>query len=287
MYEINVLEDKYKIYEIRDNDSDSWVKIAPQRGGIIIGYGVEGIEKLYLDKDTFYDENANIRGGIPILFPICGKLENGKYSLEGNEYAMRNHGLARVSSWQVIDKHVDKNSAFIKIQFDSDDITRKSYPFDFQVIFTYTLENKCLKINQQYFNKSNRQMPVYIGFHPYFKADNKNIKYNTDATKYLDENDGKTKCYNGKLSLYGLAESPIFLDSKQNNISFAPFNNGKNIYLEYSKEFKYIVLWSVEEKDFICVEPWMALGNSMNTKNDLYYIKPMDNLELFFNIKAF
>ncbi|MDF2880587.1 MAG: galactose mutarotase-like enzyme [Clostridiaceae bacterium] len=287
MYEINILEDKYKIYEIRDNGSNSWVKIVPQRGGIIIGYGVDGIEKLYLDKDTFYDENANIRGGIPILFPICGKLKDGKYSIEENEYTMKNHGLARISKWQVIDEHIDKNSASIKIQFNSDEITRESYPFDFQVIFTYTLENKCLKINQQYFNKSNRDMPVYIGFHPYFKADNKNIKYNTDATKYLDENDGKIKCYNGKLSLYDMVESAIFLDSKQNNVNFVPCNDGKNIYLEYSKEFKYIVLWTVAEKNFVCVEPWMALGNSMNTKNDLSYIKAMDNLELFLNIKIF
>lgn len=287
MYEINISEDKYKIYEIKDNDSNSWVKIAPQRGGIIIGYGIEGVEKLYLDKDTFYDENANIRGGIPILFPICGKLEHGKYTINGNEYKMKNHGLARISKWKVIDEHIDENKASIKIQFESDDYTRKSYPFDFQVVFTYTLENKCLKINQQYFNKSDSEMPVYIGFHPYFKADNKNLKYNTDATKYLDENDGKTKCYNGKLNLHGMVESAIFLDSKQNSISFIPCNDEKRIFLEYSKEFNYIVLWAVEGKDFICVEPWMALGDAMNTKKDLSYIKPKDKLELYLNIKCF
>ena len=79
------------------------MKAAPERGGIIIGYGVEGTELLYLNNETFQDEEANVRGGIPILFPISGQLENGEYEWEGISYTMKNHGFARNMPWEVIE----------------------------------------------------------------------------------------------------------------------------------------------------------------------------------------
>ncbi len=54
MYQIKqYLDGQYQVYELIDSQSKAWVKAAPERGGIIIGYGTEGTELLYLNNETF------------------------------------------------------------------------------------------------------------------------------------------------------------------------------------------------------------------------------------------
>ena len=61
MYEIKQYKDgQYDVYELIDRRANAWMKAAPERGGIIIGYGVEGTELLYLNNETFQDEQANV-----------------------------------------------------------------------------------------------------------------------------------------------------------------------------------------------------------------------------------
>lgn len=285
MYEVICYKDKYDIYELKDKNTNSWVKVCPDRGGIIIAYGVYGKEMLYLDSDTFYDEKANIRGGIPILFPICGQLTNGSYVLNGKSYTMKNHGVARISKWAVINKE-DRDHASITIRLESNEETREMYPFDFELIFTYILKDGKLQILQQYKNNSDVKMPMYAGFHPYFYAKNKYINYRTDATKYIDLNDNKTKDFNGVIDLFKMKESAVFIDTKKKSISFRIEELNSNIDMQYGEEFKYVVLWSVENKDFVCVEPWMAMTNSFNTKQDIYYIESGEKVNTYLDISV-
>ncbi|MHC1681803.1 MAG: aldose epimerase [Clostridiaceae bacterium] len=283
MNQIKIYEDVFKIYELVESNTNSWVKVCPERGAIITSFGSFGEEKLYLDKDTFYDINANIRGGIPVLFPICSRLENMQYTLDGETYTMKNHGLARISSWEVIETGTE-DSAFIKLSFKSNEETKKSYPFDFEVIYTYILKDGKLSIEQEYINNSEKEMPFYAGFHPYFKSDRKELNYESDATKFLDENDGEVKEFNRVLDLNNYVESPILLDANKKLIAFKPVSNEKGIVLTYGEDFKYVVLWSVKGKDFVCVEPWTAIANAMNTKNDLLYVKKGESYKTFFDI---
>lgn len=283
MYEVICYKDKYDIYELKDNNTNSWVKVCPERGGIIIAYGVNGKEMLYLDSDTFYDEKANIRGGIPILFPICGQLANGSYEFNGKSYTMKNHGVARISKWAVVNKE-DRDQASITIKLESNEETREMYPFDFELIFTYILKDGKLQILQQYKNNSDVKMPIYAGFHPYFYAKNKNINYRTDATKYTDLNDNKIKDFNGAIDLSKMKESAVFINAKKRSISFRIEELNSNIDMQYGEEFKYVVLWSVENKDFVCVEPWMAMTNSFNTKQDIYFIESGEKVNTYLDI---
>lgn len=283
MNEIKVYEDGFKIYELIEEKTNSWVKVCPERGAIIISFGSFGEEKLYIDKNTFYDINTNIRGGIPVLFPICSRLEGGQYSLDGIMYNMKNHGLARINQWEVVETGKEE-SVFIKLVFKSNEETKKSYPFDFEVIYTYILKHGKLSIEQEYKNLSEREMPFYVGFHPYFKSNRKELTYGIDSTSFLDDNDGKVKAFEGTIDLNNYVESPILLDSKERIVSFKPVSNEKGLVLTYGDGFKYVVLWSVKDKDFVCVEPWTAISNSMNTKKDLLYVKKGESYKTFFNI---
>lgn len=283
MYNVKIIEDqKYQVYMLEDTETNSWIKVAPERGGIIFSYGVNGDELFYLNEETFYDTEKNIRGGNPILFPISGQLTGGAYEWNGKTYIMKNHGFARDASWQVLKSDTD-NRAALTLKLTSNEQTKDSYPFDFEVIFIYVLEKGKLTIQQEYHNKGSESMPIYPGFHPYFKMNEKNLSYYTDATKYYDYNDNEVKEFIGTVDITNLKESVVFLDAKQTNISF-PIGE-KRIKLEYGKEFKYIVLWTESGKEFICVEPWMALTDEFNRKEELVMINGQDTLKTEFSIK--
>jgi galactose mutarotase-like enzyme len=285
MYNIKESMDRnYKIYELTDTDTNSWVKVAPERGGIIFSYGIQGEELLYLNKETFYNQDTNVRGGIPVLFPISGQLTDRRYEWEGKTYTMSNHGFARNASWEVID--INKgNRAVLTIRLTSNEHTKLSYPFDFTVIFTYVLEGGKLTIKQEYNNQGDQPMPFYAGFHPYFKTSEKNLSYDTDATKYYDYNDNQVKEFAGNIDLTSLKEAVIFLDSNNPSISFGSPAVKNRIKLSYGELFKYIVLWTESGSEFICVEPWMAKTDELNRKEELVMINGKDSLQTEFSIE--
>ncbi|MEH7014446.1 aldose epimerase [Neobacillus niacini] len=286
MFQIKQYKDNnFDIYELIDSDSNSWLKVAPERGGIIIGFGVQGEEILFLNKETFYDSEANVRGGNPILFPISGQLENGQYDWDGKNYKMRNHGVARNHPWEVVGTN-DKDDASITIRLKSNQEMKQSYPFDFEVIFTYVLRNNSFTIFQEYKNHSDKEMPIYPGFHPYFRTAQKNIAYETDAKTYLDYNDMKIKDVSQGLDLTDKKESLVLLDASEKKISFKLPELEKKIHMTYGEEFKYVYLWTEKDQEFICVEPWMAMTNELNRKEELVFVKPNESLKTELTISA-
>lgn len=284
MYDIRQYMDGFEVYEVMDKKSNTWFRVAPERGGLVISLGIEGTELLYLDKKTFLDREANVRGGIPILFPICGQLENGAYELDGVTFRMKNHGVARTNPWQVVETNADEGS--ITLSLTSNEETLREFPFPFELIFKYGFKAGRFYIEQTYRNTSTKQMPMYAGFHPYFQADKKAVAYRTDATKYLDYNDMEEKRYEGELDLSGMVESVVLLNTEMRSIAFAPRENQPTIQMTYGPEFKYVVVWSVEGKPFICVEPWMAKNAAFNSGEDLVYLAPGASIHTNLQIAA-
>ncbi|WP_199620434.1 aldose epimerase family protein [Paenibacillus alkalitolerans] len=275
-YSVTTYTDNYMIYELAEEHTSSRVCICPERGGIVTSHIAGGKELLYMDKQTFYDPQANIRGGIPVLFPICGQLADGSYEWQGRKYSMKNHGVARISPWEAIGTK-QHGEASVTLKLGSDEASREQFPFDFELVFTYTLKNSALHILQEYRNLSDTDMPMYAGFHPYFAADSKNISYETDARLYYDYNDNEQKPFTGSLDLSEMVESAALLGAENREISFRP-SSDRVIRMKYSEHFKYVVLWSVPGKPFVCVEPWMALTSELNRKQELVLVKPNETL---------
>ncbi|MDQ0198810.1 aldose epimerase family protein [Neobacillus ginsengisoli] len=275
MYQVKVYKDKeFDVYELVNSEAESWLKVVPERGGIIIGFGVDGEETLFLNKETLYNPDKNIRGGIPILFPISGQLDNGEYEWNGKVYQMKNHGVARNNPWEVMNTKANEEQASMTLCLKSNQETKKEFPFDFELIFTYTIGAGGLDIQQQYINHSDSPMPMYPGFHPYFRTTHKDLSYITDAKTYLDYNDMEIKVIKGSLDLTEKKESFALLDAAKREIEFELPERKKTFVLTYGEEFKYVVLWTEKDQDFVCVEPWMALTNELNRKEELVIVQP-------------
>jgi galactose mutarotase-like enzyme len=269
---ITTRQDTFTIYRLSEASTSSWVEVCPERGGIITAYGVQGKELLYLDKSTLDDPKANIRGGIPVLFPICGQLPGGEYEWNGQTYSMKNHGVVRQLPWEVVETGEDRHAS-ITLRIASNEETLAAYPFEFELLFTYSLSEGKLRIQQEYRNLSAELMPFFAGFHPYFQAERKEIAYKSDAESTLDYNDMQEAVFTGRVDLTDLIESVVLLGAKTPEIAFSPASDTR-IVMTYGEVFKYVVLWSVIGKPFVCVEPWMALNGEFERRQELQLLKP-------------
>lgn len=288
MSHVNEFRDgPYRMLELKEASTDTTVRICPERGGIATSYAPGGKEVFYLDRATFLDSSANIRGGNPVLFPISGQLADGSYEWEGKRYAMKNHGLARISPWTVEETGVTADGEpYAVLSLASTPDMLVSFPFAFQLVFTYRVQKGALVIEQEYRNQSGERMPVYPGFHPYFTAAEKDLVYETDAARYLDYNDGAVKAFTGRLDIGPLKEAVALLDATEPRIAFRLPGTGRRIEMEYSPEFRYVVVWTVPGAGFVCVEPWMGLTGELNRGSDLVWIEPGDTLATRLVIKA-
>jgi len=280
VYDVRTYSDGYLIYELSEPSTASKVLLCPERGGIMLGCQLHGRELLYLDRDTFLDPAANIRGGNPVLFPICGQLPELTYAWEGRSYRMPNHGIARTNAWEVAAVDSDGQAA-VTLVLRSSPATKEAYPFDFELRFTYRLRGGVLAIEQEYRNPGDTAMPMVAGFHPYFRCEpeRKRFAFASDATRYYDYNDREVKPFAGSVDLGPLREAVALLDASASSIAFEPADDVR-VALAYSPAFRYVYLWSVPGKPFVCVEPWTARSNEMNRQEELLLVEPGETLRL-------
>jgi galactose mutarotase-like enzyme len=279
--------DHFQIHTIKDS-SGNLLEVVPERGAIISRFSIADRDVFYLDRDSLNDASKNVRGGNPVLFPICGPLAGGTCQISGNTYSMKQHGFARNLPWTVLEETLAEDSGKITLELVSNDTTRSQYPFDFSAKLTYELTQKGLKIHQKYENHSKETMPFYAGFHPYFAAPEKTaVELLVSADEYDDFLTGKTLAVESVINFDQAAEvNGAFHNVKEPKVSFNNFGQGRKIEITFDPPYKHIVIWALRDKPFICVEPWMGLNNSLNTGESVYHLEPGTSLEtsVAFNI---
>lgn len=286
MFNIAITHEKYLTYILKDLTTNSRLQIVPERGGIVTKWSLQGQDILYLDEERFNNPNLSVRGGIPILFPICGNLPDNIFSYKNQNYCLKQHGFARDLPWEVLGQSTS-DSAKIILSLKSNSQTLEVYPFEFELIFSYELTGNKLIINQSYENKSAEVMPFSFGFHPYFSCFNKNqLHLDFPAHEYQSKTGDKTYPFNGQLD-YELPEIDIaFTKLQGQTASFDDRQRNLKIILNYSDSFSTLVFWTLKDKDYICVEPWSSPRNSINTGEKLQYLQPQESCSATFTIEV-
>jgi galactose mutarotase-like enzyme len=255
------------------------VRIAPQRGAIVTSFRVRNRELLYLDQATFNDRSKNVRGGIPLLFPSPGKLENDRWQCAGRSGEMKQHGFARNLSWRV-DGAIDASRVTLAIE--ASDETLPMYPWRFSARVTYSLEAAALVIRFVIANRDTAPMPFALGLHPYFIVDDKALaNVTTQATQSFDNVAKRVVPFAGFDFTNGEVDMHL-LDHGKSSASLRVGTDSINI--ECSPEFRRWVIWSVPGKEFICLEPWTAPGNALNTGEGVIVLQPDEERELWVRI---
>lgn len=103
-------------------------------------------------------------GSSPILFPACGGLWNGEYTLEGNTYKMPKHGFVKGMEWERV---AEDAPGMLLFSVSDTEATREAYPFRFRLTIVYRLDGMKLDCSYCLLNlEENRVMPFQIGGHP-------------------------------------------------------------------------------------------------------------------------
>ncbi len=262
-----------------DEATDSAAILAPARGGMVIGLRLAGQEILYLDRRSFEDPAANVRGGIPVLFPSPGKLAGDAWARDGEKGSMKQHGFARNLPWEVAATGAE-GGAFADLVLASNEITRAQYPWDFRAAYTYRLQGGALVIEMRIENTGARAMPFGVGFHPYFlvpDAGKGAAEIPTRATRAFDNKDKREVAFTG----LDLTAPEVDMHLHDHGSSEARLRTGdREITLRGSPEISRWVIWTLRGRDFVCVEPWTCPGDALNTGERLLTAAPGEALSL-------
>ena len=274
MYTVSSQQKQYHTYILSDDSTNSQIEVVPERGGIVTSWRIDGQEVFYLDTERFTHPDLSVRGGNPILFPLCGNLPNDTYNVNGTDYKIKQHGFARELPWKATSQSHD-GEASVTLELVSNEQTKAVYPFDFHLTFTYALRGNTLEIRQEYKNLSSTPMPFSSGFHPYFLCGDKNqIEVDIPSARYEDNRTKESFDFDGKFNFDQDEIDSVFGKLSSRSTSVVDNDRQLKIAIDYDDFYTYLVFWTVKGKDFYCLEPWSATRNSLNTKEYLTVLEP-------------
>jgi len=239
-------------------DQNNYIKFCPERGGVITNWVSDSNEILYFDEKRFMDKTKSIRGGIPILFPICGNL-NTSCSVFGKDFLqLPQHGFARDLQWQY---SLNENEKSLSLILNESKNTKKYYPFDFELKIEVFLKINCLEFEITIFNKTDNAMPINFGLHPYF---------NISDFKNLEFIDNPLNCHNQEKNI--ISNTLDELKSINLGVDLLMYTSGRSAFrdkifkrqvtLNHPYPFDLGVIWTDPPRRMVCLEPWTSPRNS-------------------------
>src|SRR3990167_2951889 len=131
-------------YTIVASDHHTQAAILPERGGWLSSAILpfkSGPREIFFQHDYANDpEIKDLLGGLPFLFPVCGRLsrnnQEGVYLYDAKQYSLKIHGFSWFEKWTVAD--VTENA--IEIVLKDNATTLACYPFRFEVRLKYSVQ---------------------------------------------------------------------------------------------------------------------------------------------------
>ncbi len=275
---------QYQTYIL--SNGTALLEVVPERGGMITRWQVGGQDLLYLDRDRFANPNLSVRGGMPILFPICGNLPDNRYRPQGRDYNLKQHGFARDLPWQVelaaeqltADQTMDQAASAdpqLALTLRSSEQTRAVYPYDFALTVTYVLRGNTLVIQPQVVNHAAEPLPFSWGLHPYFQVTDKaQLKFDIPVTRYQNHKTGLVENYLGGFDFDQDEIDVVFRSLASQRSRVIDRDRHFCLTLNSSEAFSTLVFWTLKDQDFYCLEPWTAPRNALNTGIHLLQVPP-------------
>jgi galactose mutarotase-like enzyme len=244
---------------------------------------VGGDQVLYLDRATLDDTTQKVRGGIPILFPVAGRLPDDTYRVGERSFQLPQHGFARELTWNLVNS--ERRSCELRLA--ANDWTLERFPFRFDVRMRYRASGNTLTIEQTVANLDTQPMPLHAGFHPYFflpDGDKAQASITTDATRAFDNRAGAERAVE-KLDLTADEVDLALLDhgARETRIERP---GRRTLRLTWDAPFSTLVVWTQKGKDFLCVEPWTAAPGALSSGEGLPHVGPRETRKSFFAITA-
>lgn len=237
-----------------------------------------GLEYLWSGDPAFWGKKS------PVLFPIVGGLKDNTYQYRGDHYTLGRHGFAREQLFAV----TEQGAEHVSLRLSDSDATRKVYPFRFDFTIQYLLQDDQLQVTYQVLNRDDKTLLFSVGGHPAFKLplvpdtayEDYYLYFNkeedagvwplsaggqieTAPVPYLQHTHElplkKSLFYNDALVFKQLASTAISIKSNRTP-------HGLTLAFE---GFPYMGIWAAKEADFVCIEPWCGIADSVDANGEL------------------
>lgn len=266
----------YPHWEYVHPESGDRLRVVPERGGIVTEWRCGDREVLYFDAERYSDPTKSIRGGIPVLFPICGNLPGDVLPVNGIDYTLKQHGFARNLPWQL--QLLDDQTG-ISLSLSDTEETRASYPFAFLLEMQVRPLGKALEIRTTILNRSEQVMPFSFGLHPYFNvSDLAQVELaglNERCLNHLEMAETDTSSQLGRLP-----DGVDFLCRPAGPVTLIDQANGGHLQLQHQEPMDLTVIWTEPPRPMVCVEPWTGPRQSLISGDRKLEIQPGDRHEL-------
>jgi galactose mutarotase-like enzyme len=251
-----------------------------EKGAEIISLYHNALRLEYIwQRDPAYWEKSS-----PILFPIVGALKDGKYFFEEHEYTLPRHGFARDHVFEVASR--DAASATFILRDNAS--TRIAYPFEFELRLIYELDHFQLRVRYEVYNPSAGKMYFSIGGHPAFKVP---LIDGTSFDDYFLRTEKKESSRRWPVSPEGLigpapeiflqnsdiiplshqlfsSDALVFKDLQSRVMSLRSHKHGHGLDFSFPG-FPFFGIWSFKNADFVCLEPWCGIADSISHDQNL------------------
>ncbi len=241
-----------------------------------------GAEILSIKKGAFeniWDGNPEFwTGHAPILFPVCGRLKDNKYTFDGKEYQMSGHGFAKDSVFDV--EKINESSATFLLK--SSEETLKIYPFSFEFRAKYTLDGNNLNIEYITTNTDNKKMYFSVGSHEAYSCpegieeyslifdgneDLENSLLTGPLLNYEHDTFGTTDELPLKYSQFEI-DTLIFEKLKTKKVTLKNRNTKREVTVLFD-DFDILCVWTKNKAGYLCIEPWSGAPDYTDTNHDI------------------
>ena len=273
------------------------------------GAELQSIYNKVLDMEYMWNADPAFWGKhSPVLFPIVGALKNDTYYLDNKAYHLSRHGFAREMDFGV----TAQTGSHIQFTLESNETTLVNFPFAFRFDVAYELEENNLKTTYRIGNTGKSVMYFSVGGHPAFKVPlTPNTAYNDyylefnnpeHAGRWPISKDGlietsSTEVFNqhNKLPLSKelfLQDALVFKGLSSNNVALKCEKNAHGLLFDFTG-FPYLGIWAAKNADFVCIEPWCGIADSVNTnqqlvnKEGIQVLQPSKNFERSWSVTLF
>ncbi|MGE9313887.1 aldose 1-epimerase family protein [Niabella sp. CJ426] len=219
----------------------------------------------------------------PLLFPIVGTLKADTYIYEGKAYHLPRHGFAREMEFELY----QQSGHMLTFRLTSNAVTLAKYPFPFELYVEYSIAGPTLSVSYRVVNTGEKPMYFSIGGHPAFKVPLfEGDTYNDYILEFNQvENAGRWLLDNGLIETGTVplledadrlplrkelfeADAIVLKQLKSTKVRLVQEQTRKGFEFDFNG-FPYLGIWAAKGADFVCIEPWCGIADSVNSNQQL------------------
>lgn len=274
-----------------------------------IGFKQRGGELAsWLDKQTqiehIWRAEKDIWGwSAPILFPIIGCLNHDLLWIDENPYKTPKHGIIRRKQAELL----AHSAHAITFKFSADKESKALYPFNFELLVTFSIDQKVLTTQFKVVNHDKKLMPFHLGAHPAFSAPfypNEKLEdyylefeHNETVNRHLIGDKGtftgetrqvlKNENRINLTDTLFAEDALVFKDLVSRKVTLRSKNHNKWLAVSFS-DFSYLGIWAKAGAPYVCIEPWIGCADTsevhfnLEEKENIILLKSGDEFTVSF-----